>query len=305
MAASFHNPKQRSRLGISILASVLCLLASACASTPSEVMDTVLVESPRGAVFLQKAEDRWFRTAHPVSLSPAALTAVFRGVQVQTLPADKATAVRVFSDEDTEFLSPLMSTALSKATKSQLIGFRVTHGTDAENETTGGFLYIQGRLLHLTFTHYRAQAGSPGRGGTQSRQSPNPTGLHQRQIDFVPETARRSNLNEQPDVINTPPLASLVIDYELLTTGSKPLSAPVQPQPLQPADTPVTPQHAQPTPPTSGAILSLDAQSEEVRSVKELVLKKAAELDALKEDVHTLQRRLTEIEADVQKTKNR
>jgi hypothetical protein len=224
-------------------------------------------------------------------------------VQVQTLPADKATAVRVFSDEDTEFLSPLMSAALSKATKSQLIGFRVIHGTDAGSETTGGVLYVQGRLLHLTFTHYRAQAGRADLGGKPGPPLPNPMGLDQRQIGFIPETARRSSLNEQPDVMNTLPLAALVIDYQLLSTGSEPQSTPVQPHPLHPDHTLVTPQRAQPTIPASSAVISQEAQSEEIRSVKELVMKNATVIDALKEDVRTLQRRLIEIDAEMQKTK--
>jgi len=231
------------------------------------------------------------------------LTHVFRGVQVQTLQADKATAVRVFSDEDTEFLSPLMSAALSKATKSQLVGFRVIHGTDAGNETTGGILYAQGRLLHLTLTHYRAQTGRSDLDGRPGPQFPNPTGLDQRQIGFIPETARRSSLNEQPDVMNTLPLAALVIDYQLLTTGSDPQSTPVQPHPLHPDHTPVTPQYAQPTLPTSSAVISQEAHSEEIRSVKELVTKKTTELDALKEEVRTLQRRLVDLDAEMQKTK--
>src|SRR3990167_6110460 len=129
MASAFHNPEKRIRPSISVLASVLYLLTSACASTASEVVEAILVDSPRGAVFLQRVEDRWFQAAHPLSLSPALLTHVFRGVQVQSLQEDKAMAVRVFSDEDAEFLSSLMSTALSKATKGQLVGFRVLHGT--------------------------------------------------------------------------------------------------------------------------------------------------------------------------------
>ena len=105
---------------------------------------------------LQSVEDSWFKTAHPLFVSPVLLTHMLRGVQVQVLPDDKTTAVRVFSDEDTEFLSPLISTALSKAAKDQLVGFRVSRGTDAESDTTGGVLYVQGRLLHLALTHYRA-----------------------------------------------------------------------------------------------------------------------------------------------------
>lgn len=306
MASAFHNPEKRIRLSLPVLASVMCLLTSACATAPFKVVETILVDSPRGAVFLQGVEDRWFQAAHPLSVSPELLAHVFRGVQVQALPADKTPAVRVFSNEDTEFLSPLMSAALSKATKGQLVGFRVLHGTDAGSETTGGFLYAQGRLLHLTLTHYRANAGRRETGAHSELQLVNPTALGQSQIGFIPQAARRSSLNEQPGLVDTSPLATLAIDYELLAPGSGPQSAPVQSQPLHPDDIAVTHQNTQPILPADGVATSLETQaahSEEIRSVKELVIKKAAELDALKEEVRTLQRRLAEIDAETQKTK--
>jgi hypothetical protein len=273
----------------------VCLLASACATAPSEVVEAILVDSPRGAVFLQRVEDRWFQAAQPLFLSPALLTHVFRGVQVQALQADKATAVRVFSDENIEFLSPLISTALSKATKSQLVGFRVLHGTDAGSEKTAGFLYAQGRSLHLTLTHYRANAGRLDTGAQSDPRLVNPTGLDRSQIGFIPEDAKSSSLNEQPGLVNAPPLATLAIDYELLAER-------------YPDDTPVLHQNAQPIFSANGAATSQGTQaahSEEIRSVKELVMKNATELDALKDEVRTLQRRLAELDAEAQKTKKR
>lgn len=308
MASAFHNPEKRIRLWAPVLASVVCLLTGACTTAPSEIVEAILIDSPRGTVFLQRIEDRWFQAAHPLSVSPGLLTHVFRGVQVQALPADKTPAVRVFSDEDIEFLSPLISTALSKATKGQLVGFRVLHGTDAGSETTGGFLYAQGRLLHFILTYYRANAGRRETGAHSEPQFVNPTGLDRRQIGFIPEAARRSSLNEQPGLVNTSPLATLVIDHELLAAHSEPQPAPVLSQPLHPDHTSATRQDARPTLPADGVAPSQEMQAahfEEIRSMKELVIKMAAELDALKEDVRTLQRRLAEIDAEAQKTKKR
>jgi hypothetical protein len=109
-----------------------------------------------------------------------------------------------------------MSTALSKAATRQVVGFRVHHEMDAGGGTTDGILYVQGRLLHLTFTHYRAQGEQLNRDGASGRIVPNPTGLDTRQLSFVPASARRSSRNEQPDITETLPLASLVIDYATL-----------------------------------------------------------------------------------------
>ena len=169
------------------------VVISACAFTTTKVVENVLVETPRGAVFLQHAEDGWFRTAHPFALSPEVLTTVFRGVHVQPASIDAASGSRVFSDEDAEFLSPLMSTALSKATTHQVVGFRVRHDVDGGQETTAGFVYVQGRLLHLTLTHFLARPDRAEPDGRSQKLNPNPMGLDQKQITFRPEAASRSS----------------------------------------------------------------------------------------------------------------
>jgi hypothetical protein len=311
MASAFHNPVKRIRLSIPALASAVCLLAAACATTSPKLVEAILVDGPRGAVYLQKGgEDSWFKAAHPLYVSPRLLTHVFRGVEVQVLPADKTTARRVFSDEDTEFISPLISTALSKATKGQLVGFRVHHGTNAGSDSTGGVLYVQGRLLHLSLTHYRADTGRREIGAEPDRQFPNPTGLEQRQISFIPEAARRSSLNEQPDLVNPPPLATVVIDFELLAKGLEPQSASGQSQPLYlyPDVEAATQQALQSIISANGVATSQEtraAHAEEIRSLKDDVMKKTTELDVVKEEVRALQRRLADLEVEAQKTKKR
>jgi hypothetical protein len=293
------SPMKRIRVGVPFLVSVMCLFVSACALTrPAE--DTVFADDPRGAVLLQRVDDPWFTTAHPASVSPLLLTHVLRGVQVQTVPEDATTEERVFSDEETAFLSPLMSTALSKATKNQLVAFRVTQGPDLGGATTGGLLFTRGRILHLWLTHYRALSVKTDAGASQDRQARNPQGLAPRQLRFVPETVQQPNRNQQPDVIAPPPLATLVIDYTMLATT---LNLPSEAAPSQPphgdgpprkqADTQsVRPGHDRPPshdiPPSPA--------NEETQSLKDVVKEQAIELDALKEDVRALRQRLSEME---------
>lgn len=252
MLASVQNSQDRLPTGPAFVGAVICLLFTACAFTQpftkSTVKHEVLVDGPRGTVFLQRAEDGWFKTAHPLSLSPAMVTAVLRGVQVMSASTGEVTVGQVFTDEDSEFLSTQISAALSKAAKSQVVGFRVRHGTDAGNETTGGILYVQGRLLHLTFTHYRAQQEQSGQAGSSPRLVPNPMGLDTRQLTFIPELAQRTSRNEQPDVIETPPLASLVIDYEELAIASGLQPTPTQSQPVRMGQSPDMPRRDQSIP---------------------------------------------------------
>jgi len=309
MASAFLHLVKRIRLSVPALASAVCLFASACATSP-KVVDMIFADGPRGAVSLQIVEDSWFKTAHPLFMSPLLLTHVLRGVQVQVMPDDTTTAMRVFSDEDAEFLSPLMSTALSKAMKGQLVAFRVLRGTDAEGEATGGVLYVQGRLLHLALTHYRASRGRGDSGARRDRQSRNPRGLEPDRVSFVPETARRSSLNEQPDLLNPPPLATLVIDYGMLATGVElSSSAPGQSQSLYSDSPAIMSQGAPPSMQSAnGAVMSHEmqvTQAEEMRAIKALAMKQAKDLDALKEDMHAMQRRLAELEVETENMKKR
>lgn len=289
------------KIGISVpfLASTLWLFITAC-STSGIVEDTILADGPRGTVSLQGVEDSWFRTAHPISVSPLLLTHVLRGVQVQPAADDQTTAVQVFSEKEIAFLSPLMSMALSKATKRQLVAFRVTHDSGPGGEMTGGLLFTRGRLLHLWLTHYRANGARNDSDATLDRQARNPRGLTSPQLRFSPETAQQSSRNQQPDVINPPPLATLVIDYMMLATA---LNLPAEAAPSQPlhrdesprnhADMPsVRPDHDLPT---SRAIPPSSA--EETQTLKDVVKQQAIELDALKEDMRALQQRLSEIGA--------
>jgi hypothetical protein len=276
------------------------LFAGAC-STAQKVEDTIFADGPRGAVSLQSVEDSWFKTAHPVSVSPLMVTHVLRGVQIQALPDDKTTAGRVFSDEDTEYLSPLISTALSKATKSQLVAFRVLRGRGAEHETIGGVLYLQGRLLHLALTHYRANSDGSKSGEQLDRPSRHPSGLGPRQLGFVPEAVKRSNLNEQPDLLDPPPLATLVIDYKLLLAELELSSGSVQPQTTHGPTPDRIRGDASSALSNAGGTASQETPAlpkEKTQALQELIREQAIELDALKEDMRTLRRRLSEMETE-------
>ena len=298
---------RRIKRDAAILCGVLGLVMTACAVTPSKGADKVLVETPHGTVFLQKAEDEWFGTAHPISLSPTLLASVFRGMHVNAMPTGIANESRVFSEEDTEFLCSVISTALSKATKRQVVGFRVIHRGEAGHIITGGILYVQGYLLHLTITHYRAREEPTGQDGIPGRLDPNPTGLAYR-IKFIPEAAEKTSRNEQPDVINTPALVSLVVDYTALAMEAVQPSPSERSDALRPHHMPVILQPAQPIPPVHHGVHPPEAETAPTES--NTALQKPVQktesivdvLEVLQEEVRAIQRRLAELERERQKT---
>ena len=295
----------RRSAGSTFLVCAMSVAISACAFTKTKAVETILVETPRGAVFLQHAEDGWFRTAHPFDLSSEVLAAMFRGVHVQGALTDAVLAGRVFSDEDTEFLGSVMSMALSKATARQVVGFRVVQERDGRQETTGGILYVQGRLLHLTLTHFRARSGGSEQNGTSDQRDPNPMGLAQQHIRFHPEAARRSSRHEQPDVTAVPPLASLVVDYEALITEAALPAPSVRAHPIRADKGSVFHQILDPALPIREAPASHErpisppgtSQTGQLPSPQG-----ESDLEALREEVRTLQRRLSELERGRQNT---
>lgn len=298
--------KQFDRLKIFVLFGVIYLLTSACVFAKSKSVDEVLVDNPHGAVFLQKAEDGWFRTAHPFDLSPEVLSAVFQGVGVLASSADRTTDHRIFSDEEAEFLGAQISAALSKASKNQVVGFRVVQGMEGRQEATGGIFYVQGRLLHLTLTHYRVRHEHSERTDGWGHSHTNPTGLAKHQIVFSPESAKRSSRNEQPDVIASPPLASLVLDYEALITGSSISPTSVHSHPIRPGKVSIFRQIVEPMFPMNSAPASHDGRTVLDKASQDTLAPvpgKEGELEALKEEVRILQRRLSELDGELQKSK--
>ena len=81
-------------------------------------------------------------------------------------------------------------------------------------ETTGGSLYSYERSLYLTLTEYRQRAERSESNTITDRRLFNPTGLANRTVHFVPESAKRPDSYRTARSTDT----TLVIDYNLLAT---------------------------------------------------------------------------------------
>ena len=263
-------------------------------------MDLTIHESERGAVYVERIPDRSFHAAHPIALSADTMARVLRGVVVKdsrglfgNLGAAKPETVRAFGDEEVEYLAPLLVEGLTKAAPDQQVGFRVVH-IDAQRSPqssgmvfcwssvrfpgacsseqpllTEGSLYVYGRSLYLTVTEYRRRLELGETMNKADQHISNPTGLANRTVSFVPESAKR------PDSYRTARStdATLVIDYDLLAT--MPAASEVQP-----ADT---------QPPTVGKGKStqrdadLDVLRKELQDIKKKLAEQEAERNRLKQ----------------------
>ncbi|MGH7148304.1 MAG: hypothetical protein ACREIJ_10460, partial [Nitrospiraceae bacterium] len=271
-----------------VLLTGITLAVAACATRPE--LDVTIHESERGTVYVERISDRSFHAAHPIALSADTMARVLRGVVVKdskgflaNLVANKSETLRAFGDEDVEYLAPLLVEGLTRAASDQQVGFRVVQNGapitpqpggvvfclssvrfpgDCSSEQpllTEGSLYAYGRSLYLTLTEYRHRLE---RGETINKANPrisNPTGLANRTVHFVPESAKRPDSYRNARSTD----ATLVIDYDLLAT--------------MPAAPYMRPTAAQPPTPAKGEPTQRDTDLDALRKELEDIKKKLAE----------------------------
>jgi hypothetical protein len=117
------------------------------------------------------------------------------------MPASGSKPMRVFSDEDAEFLAPLLAQGLSQAKPEQIVGFKVSPSAGSGAEPTAGTLYMHKGSIHLTIAP------------SQNR----------RASGFTPSSAAR--LEKTPSFVALGSGAmTMVIDYQALAKGPMPSS---------------------------------------------------------------------------------
>lgn len=281
--------------------SSLALMAVGCVGPRPT---TPIHEAVLGTVFLENVPDTSFQAAHPIKLSETTVADILRGVHTKektglllllgkALKSTNLNDIRTFSEDDIAFLTPHIATALAQATPNQQVGFHV-YSTPAisqsskvgqNRETTSGYLFADGLSLHFTLTQYRYR---PGKKSNTSQKEPRPLpdtdGLRDREVTFLPEAAVRPDVYDRSSWIGKSEDRSLAIDYQLLTRvlAAPPSSAPV----AQPTSAPV-PQQLQ----------SIPAQTSSGG-------KNEADLQAFKEELKALQKKMDEQEAELQRLKN-
>lgn len=301
--------------------ALLCLLGSACITTSPT--GRTLFEDARGAVSLQQVSDRSFQASHPVSLEPSLLAQVLSGVRIQerqralqAVLAGSSSTFPIFSADEIRFLVPLLASALATAAPDQTVGFLVTTrrpgGSLLESsttETTAGSLYAYGSSLYFSLSQYRS---APARTNTEHiahRRLPDTSGLADHTLLFTPGFAQGSDHFHRPaDSASTDKF--LAIDYHLLQQMSPSAAAPEQAAPgpeqtIEPQrqDVPIIPSPKSPM----NVQRTLAQRDDEVHQLKDLIIKKDLELDALRQELQSIRRQLDDqtTSQERQKRKNK
>ena len=288
----FHRP-------LPILA-LLCVVGTACSATDRN--SKILFEDPRGTISLETMSDQSTQATHPIALDPLLIAQILKGIEVQDqerglqkILGGMSAPTPVFSDNQIQFLAPLLAEGLRTAAPDQRIGYRVetTHkGSFLESsttETTAGYLYAYGRQLYVTLSQYRS---SPTRtnlniGDVANRSRPlDYSGLQNRILSFTPSAAQRSDAFDQPTK-EKPTDRFLAIDYQLLQ--ETPAAASVgQPMPQIGRTAPVretltgASQPEAPTHSTEALAQEVETLRKELKSVQQQLGNQPAKQDSSK-----------------------
>ncbi len=132
----------------------LSLLVTGCSMFSGEAK---IHKNAKGSVYLKEIADWSFEASHPVTIDQGTMLKIVKGIvtnDVQKMsddmPASGSKPMKMFSDEDAEFLAPLLAQGLSQAKPEQIVGFKVSPSAGSGTEPTAGTLYMHKGSMYLT-----------------------------------------------------------------------------------------------------------------------------------------------------------
>ena len=291
------------------LALVGVLLITGC--TNASRVDLLVRDSAQGSVYLDRLPDRQFQASHPIRLDQTVIARSLQGMMIReetgllrTLTSNQKPTVPVFSGSEVAFLAAAIAEGLKLAASDQQVGFRLIQASDggyreragaavgssepplrrSSPETTSGRVFAYGRSLYVYLTEYRQRRDDPERVNMPNRRIPEPSGLLNRQVLFVPAEALRSD--QFAPAFAEDPSNVLIIDYDLLAKlpSSSPMPSVTSP-PTEKIQEPPTPSRTRAT----------DMETDtDIRSIREDLKKKDTEVEELRKELQDLKRQLGE-----------
>ena len=265
---------------------ILASLTSGCSSTSK------IAQNGRGSVFLEEVMDWTFEASHPAVIDQITILKIMKGVHssdaqqgsMRMSAGGSSKPMRVFSDEDAEFLAPLLAQGLSKAKPEQLVGFRVSSSAGSGSEPTAGSIYVRQDAIHFTV--------SRGAGPTI----------------FLPESVARSEQAPAYATGGKTGAVAHVIDYHMLARAPMPALPAMKTSAAQTASSPVT----TPAVMTSVTAVSAYEGSEngssvetqtQLRRAKDMLTKKDTEINMLRKESTWMKRELRERDQEIKALK--
>jgi len=278
------------------------LTIAGCAGTP--IATTSIHDDALGSVFLENVSEKSYQAAHPLKLPEATVADLLRGMHTKektgmllllgkALKSTNLNDIRLFSEDEIALLTPPITKALAQAAPHQRVGFRVSsippmsqfQKDTQKKETTTGYLFADGLSLHFTLTQYRHWPGKPSTNAQKEpRALPDTDGLRDREVTFLPEAAVRPDAYDRSSWIGKSEDKSVAIDYQLLT---RILAAPPQAAPY----------------PSATATSSMGQPQQVIPNQPTAAGKHDADLQAFREELKAMQKKLDEQNAELQRLK--
>jgi len=260
----------------SILVALLCVATAACSTTAQ--VGTTLFEDPRGSVSLRTISTPLLQATHPINLEPAMLAQLLRGLEiddggvgahhVKSMQSSITGAVAIsplFSEDQVQFLAPLLAEGLRRATPNESVEYRVVTTHEPSNkfqtaltETTAGSLYAYGGRLYVILSQYRFNPTLI----RISAQQVDYSSLRYRTLRFTPKAAFQAD-SPDPPTLEQSTDRFVAIDYQLLDQAWRALT-------IKKGAAPRVEGGAEPAGESSEAIRAVEAQAlaQEVETLK-------------------------------------
>jgi len=251
-------------------------------------------KNAKGNVYLEEVTDWSFEGNHPAIIDQLTIMKIVKGVYrdenrtgSSEMSAGGSKSMRVFSDEDAEFLAPLLAQGLSKAKPEQIVGFRVSSSAGSDSEPTAGSIYVQQDSIYFTISK-----------GARS-------------TTFMPESASHT---EHAPLFAAGGMAGVtahVIDYQALAQAPMPAAMPVLRTSSTTAVAPqmVATEKAAPQADTSAVpspVLKREIQSQAVNqadAAEETIAKKENEISMLRKEAAWMKRKLRDRDEEIKALK--
>jgi len=188
-------------------------------------------------VSLQTISNPLIQASHPIKLEPALLAQLLAGLEIHeagigphrrvvTGFAGQPATYPLFSEDQIQFLAPLLADGLRTATPNQSIEYRVVTTHEGSNrfqspttETTTGSLYADGRQLYVILFQYRYDEMRTNLDmadlSYRSQEPLDYSGLRYRTLQFTPKAALRAD-SPNPPTMKKSTDRFVAVDYQLL-----------------------------------------------------------------------------------------
>ena len=254
----------------------LSLMVTGCSSTSK------IAHNAKGSVALEEIMDWSFEASHPAIIDQTTILKIVKGVYLaedkngSRMSAAGSKPMRVFSDEDAEFLAPLLAQGLSKAKPEQLVVFRVSSSAGSGSEPTAGSIYVQQSAIHFTI--------SKGAGATT----------------FVPESAARAEQAPPYAAGGRAGVIAQVIDYHVLAQAPMPAGLPI----ARTATAPATGSRMA----VPAAIATIEGEGAvemqvQLNRAKDMLAKKETEIKVLRKESDWMKRELRDRDEEIRALK--